>query len=139
MLVEALWRNYKRMVLYHYNRPCVDLATYALVTQGIAPYCLRFNRIVKNPRDGRAKGLQGEQCPIQHAWLALCSRLIKGTYDTDVTCWLCSCGAQKYHSYLLCKHLVQELPLPSPDWWANVVQWHTPPFYDVLDLLSEEQ
>jgi hypothetical protein len=59
MLVEALWRNYKRMVLYHYNRPCVDLATYTLVTQGIAPYRLRFNRIVKNPRDGRAKGLQG--------------------------------------------------------------------------------
>ena len=38
MLVEALWRNFKRLVLYQYNRPCVDFATYALVTQGIAPY-----------------------------------------------------------------------------------------------------
>jgi hypothetical protein len=65
MLVESLWRNFKRMVLYHYNRPRVDLATYALVTHGIAPYRVRFNQIVKNPRDGRAKALRGEQLPIK--------------------------------------------------------------------------
>ena len=127
------------MVLYHYNRPCVNLATYALATLGIAPYQVCFNQIVKNPWDGCAKSLQGEQLPIKCAWLALHSWPIKGTYDTDVTSWLCSCGAQKYHSYLLCKHLVQKLLLPSPDWWPNVIRRHTPPFYDILDLLSEEQ
>ena len=30
--------NIIAMVLHHYNHPCVDLTTYALVTQGIAPY-----------------------------------------------------------------------------------------------------
>jgi hypothetical protein len=139
MLVEALWRHFKRMVLHHYNRPRMDFATYALVTQGIAPYRVRFNKIIRNPRNGRAKLLCGEQIPIKRAWLALRKRPIMGLYDMDVGLWLCSCGAQKYHPYLLCKHLVQALPLPSPDWWANVIRLHTAPFYDIRDLLPENQ
>ena len=139
MLVEALWRNLKRMVLYQYNRPRVDFATYALVTQSIPPYRVRFNEIVKNPRDGRAKILHGEQIPIKKAWLDLCTRPIKGTYATNVRLWTCSCGAQKYHSYLLCKHLVQALPVPGADWWATVFRRHTLPFYDILELLPEDK
>jgi len=139
MVVEALWRNFKRLVLYHYNRPRVDLATYALVTQGVAPYRLRFNRIVNDPRDGRAKCLRGEQIPIKKAWLALRKRPIKGVYNTNVPNWLCNCGTQKYHSYLLCKHLVQALPLPPADWWANVIRGHTAPFYDIRELLPEHE
>ena len=137
MLVESLWRNFKRMVLLHYNRPRVDFATYALVTQGIPPYRIRFNRIVNDPRNGRAKFLRGEQIPIKRAWLALLKRPIGGSYETDEKLWLCSCGRQKYHSYLLCKHLVQRVALPSEDWWANVVRRHTAPFYDIIELLPE--
>ena len=139
MLVEALWRNFKRMVLYHYNRPRVDLATYALVTQGIPPYRVRFNRIVRDPRDGRAKCLRGEQIPIKRAWLALRKRPNSGTCKPDIKWWLCPCGAQKYHSYLLCKHLVQALPVPNADWWANVIRRHTAPFYDIRELLPEHE
>jgi len=139
MLVESLWRNFKRMVLHHYNRPRVDFATYALVTQGTAPYRVRFNSIVRNPRNGRAKSLRGEQIPIKRAWLALRNRPVKGSYDTNVKLWLCSCGAQKYHSYLLCKHLVQALPLPSPDWWGKVIRRHDTPFYDIRELLPEHE
>ena len=139
MLVEALWRNFKRMVLYHYNRPRVDLATFALVTQGIPPYRVRFNWIVRDPRDGRAKCLRGEQIPIKRAWLALRKRPTKGSYNPDVLLWLCSCGTQKYHSYLLCKHLVKKLPLPDADWWATVIRRHTTPFYDIRQLLPEDE
>lgn len=139
MVVEALWRNYKRMVLNHHNRPRVDLATYALVTQGIPPYRVRLNRIVRDPRDGRAKTLRGEQVPIKRAWLALLKRPIKGSYETDVKLWLCSCGAQKYHSYLLCKHLVQMLPIPGENWWADIVRRHTVPFYNIRGLLPESE
>jgi len=89
MLVESLWRNFKQMVLYCYNHPQVDFATYALVTQGIAPYWVRFNQIIKNPQDGCARHLHGEQIPIKHAWLALCQCPIKGLYNTDVKHWLC--------------------------------------------------
>jgi len=139
MLVESLWRNFKRMVLYCYNRPWVDFATYALVTQGIAPYWVCFNQIIKNPQDGHTRRLHGEQIPIKHAWLALRQHPIKGLYNTDVKHWLCQCGAQKYHSYLLCKHLVQALPLPSANWWTTVVRQHTAPFYDIRKLLPESE
>ena len=137
MLVEALWRNYKRMVLPNHNRPRVDLATFALVTQGLPPYRLRLKRIVNNPRDGRAESLRGEQVPIKKAWLALLKRPIGGSYDTDKKLWLCSCRAQKYHSYLLCKHLVHKVAIPDDDWWAKVVRRHTAPFYDIIKLLPE--
>jgi hypothetical protein len=139
MLIKLLWRNFKQMVLYQYNCPHIDFATYALVTHGIAPYWLCFNQIVKNPRDGCSRSLYGEQLLIKCTWLALCKCPIKGSYDSNVEYWLCSCGAQKYHLYLLCKHLVQVLPLPDSNWWANVVWWHTVPFYDIHSLLPENE
>lgn len=38
MMVEALWRNLKRLVLHLFNRPPVDLATHAIITKAIPPY-----------------------------------------------------------------------------------------------------
>ncbi|EIW53639.1 uncharacterized protein TRAVEDRAFT_99853, partial [Trametes versicolor FP-101664 SS1] len=35
MIVEALWRNLKRLVLYMYNCPPIDLALYAVVTKAL--------------------------------------------------------------------------------------------------------
>jgi hypothetical protein len=127
------------MVLHHFNHPRVDFATYALITQGLAPYWVCFNQIMKNPQGGCARRLRGEQIPIKCAWLTLRQHPIKGVYDTNVKHWLCSCGAQKYHSYLLCKHLIQALPLPSADWWTTIVRWHTAPFYDIHELLPENE
>ena len=138
MVVEAMWCNFKRLVLHSYNRPRVDFATYALVTQALPPYRRKLNRILDDPRKGRASFLNGEQVPIKKAWLTLLEREIKGQYETDVLMWTCSCGAQKYHSYLLCKHLVQKLPRPDANWWTTIVRRHTPPFYDIHTLLSPE-
>jgi len=138
MLVESLWRNFKQMVLHYYNCPWVDFVTYTLVIQGIAPYWVCFNQIIKNPWDGHARHLCGERIPIKHVWLTLCQCPIRGLYNTDIKHWLCQCGAQKYHSYLLCKH-VQALPLPSADWWTTVVWWHTAPFYNICKLLPESE
>ena len=139
MVVEALWRNFKRMVLYHYNRPRVDLATHALITQAVPPYRLQFNQIVNDPRDGCAKRTHGEQLKIQRTWINLRKRPAKGSYAMDLRLFLCACGTQKYHSYHLCKHLVQKLDLPSPDWWAKVVRRHTPPFYDTSELIPASE
>ena len=121
MVVEAMWCNFKRLVLYLYNRPRVDFATYALVTQALPPYRNKLNRILDDPRKGRASFLNGEQVPIKKAWLKLYAREIKGKYDTNILQWTCTCGAQKYHAYLLCKHLVKELPRPDANWWTTIV------------------
>ena len=70
----------------------------------------------------RAIGLlHGEQILIKQAWLALYKQEAMGSYDTNKLQWMCSCGAQKYHSYLLCKHLVKAVGRPELDWWATVV------------------
>ena len=139
MVVEALWRNLKRLVLRHHNRPRVDFATFALVTQALPPYRNKMLKILDNPRKGWADLLRGEQIPIKQAWLALYKREATGSYDTNVLQWTCSCGAQKYHSYLLCKHLVKAVDYPEPDWWATVVRYHVPPFYNVHMLLPLEE
>jgi hypothetical protein len=52
MVVEAMWRNYKRLVLYLHNRPRVDFATYALVTQTLPAYRHKLLRILHDPRAG---------------------------------------------------------------------------------------
>src|SRR5258708_19043869 len=99
MVVEAMWRNFKRLVLHLHNRPRVDFATYTLVTQALPSYRNKLVRIVSDPREGRAPSISGEQIPIKKAWLMLCSREITGQYDTDILRRTCLCGAQKYHTY----------------------------------------
>ena len=138
MVVEAMWRNFKRLVLHLYNRPRVDFATYALVTQALPLYRYKVTRVFYNPREGRAPALHGEQAPIKKAWLILRQKKLKGSYDTDYFLWTCSCGTQKYHPYLLCKHLVQSVHCPDPAWWATVLRYPTRPFYDTRALLSPQ-
>jgi hypothetical protein len=139
MVVEAMWRNLKRLVLYLHNRPRVDFTTYSLVTQALPSYRYKLIRILYNPREGRALTLNGEQDSIRRSWLVLLRKEVKGRYDTNVLHWTCDCGMQKFHSYLLCKHLVQKVAEPTPDWWASVIRNHIPPFYDVRELLSPEK
>ena len=138
MVIEAMWQNFKRLVLYLYNCPRVDFATFALVMQALPGYRHKLLRILNDPREGQATTLHGEQIPIKKVWLLLRDRPINGEYITKVDEWTCSCGRQKFHSYLLCKHLIQEVARPPPEWWATIVQRHTPPFYNVHKLLTPE-
>ena len=71
------------------------------------------------------------QTALKRSWTRLARSPIKGTYSTDVARWTCNCGAQKYHAYLLCKHLVQAAG-PIPDvWWREATRYHIPPFFTV--------
>ena len=94
MVVEVMWRNFKRLVLYQYNCPRVDFATYALVTQALPAYRMKIVRILDDPRKGRAAALHGEQIPIKKAWLILRDKPIQGQYVTNVLEWTCDCGTK---------------------------------------------
>lgn len=131
MVVEALWRNLKRLVLPMYNRPPVDLCVHAIITQSIPPYRLTLHNILNKSRSSRAATLSHFQEALKHAWKRLTTVPIHGSYVTDLTTFTCDCGAQKYHSYLLCKHLVQGAGSQSPYWWPTVVRYHIPPFYRI--------
>ncbi|KAI0665773.1 hypothetical protein C8Q78DRAFT_1198967, partial [Trametes maxima] len=129
MVVEALWRNIKRFVLHMYNRPSIDLALYAIVTQALPPYQQKLAEILHDTRDGRAPTLSDTQASFKRAWEHLLKVPIKGEYTVDLTEWTCDCGTQKYHSHLLCKHLVQAAGPQADDWWPKVERYHVPPFY----------
>lgn len=76
MVMEAIWRNFKRLVLHMFNRPRVDFVTYPLVTQALLAYRYRLNRISDDPRKGRASS-NGEQVPLKKTWLTLRKRELK--------------------------------------------------------------
>src|SRR5258706_13899962 len=121
MVVEAMWQNFKCLVLYLYNCLRVDFAMYALVTQALPAYRNKVVRILYDPCKGWATTLHGEQIAIKKAWLLLCDKDIRGMYDTRVFDWTCSCGAQMYNPYLLCRHLIQRIPCPPTEWWPTLV------------------
>ena len=131
MIVESLWRNLKRLVLQMYNRPPVDLANYAIITQCLPIYRLTLSKIIATRSGSRPDKLTTMQAAFKRSWERLASVPIKGSYDTDLRTWTCNCGAQKYHSFILCKHLVQKASTPSPDWWVTATRYHIPPFYTV--------
>ena len=120
MVVESMWQNLKHLVLHLHNCPSINFATFTLVTKALLLYKHKLLRIIDSLCEGWAGNLHGEQILIKKAWEALYNQEVKGHYDTNVLQWTCSCGAQKYHSYLLCKPLVQCLPLPEAEWWTTV-------------------
>ncbi|GJE92122.1 hypothetical protein PsYK624_082750 [Phanerochaete sordida] len=130
MMVEALWRNLKRLVLHLYNRPPLDLANFAIITKSLPPYRLTLSKLL-SPVQGRVKKLTHMQVAFKRSWVALLKSAIKGAYTTSITMWTCDCGAQKYHAFLLCKHLVQAVGDIPPEWWTAVSRYHIRPFYTV--------
>ncbi|KAI0676271.1 hypothetical protein C8Q78DRAFT_1073099 [Trametes maxima] len=131
MIVEALWRGIKHQVLPRYNRPPVDFALYSVVTKALPPYRLRLLEILRNPRASRAQSLSHVQKDLHRAWKRLKNVPIRGKYMTNVKRWTCDCGAQKYHSHLLCKHLVRAAGGIDASWWPKAERYHIPPFYTV--------
>ncbi|KAH9895893.1 hypothetical protein C8Q73DRAFT_758343 [Cubamyces lactineus] len=130
-MVEALWRCLKRLTLYLYNRPPLDLAVYAIITRTLPPYRLTISKITGTHRAARAPSLSYAQQQLKKAWDRLLKVPLRGSYTTDIANWTCDCGSQKYHSHLLCKHLVQKAGRPPASWWPTAVRYHIAPFYTV--------
>jgi hypothetical protein len=137
MTVEALWRNYKRISMPHHARIAADYAISVLVKDTIKVYRDRvLKHTERNPRKGHTPMMTAEQRSFKIAWEKLSEAKIKGTYKTDPATWTCNCGAQKYHSHLLCKHPVQSVPRPSDDWWPQVIRYSVHLFYVVPGIAS---
>ncbi|KAJ3473467.1 hypothetical protein NLI96_g12988 [Meripilus lineatus] len=104
---------------------------YTIITKSIPPYRLTLSEILATSRVSRPKALTHTQTALKRAWTRLQRVPINGIYVTDISTWTCDCGAQKYHSYLLCKHLVQSAGEIPSSWWSEAVRYHIPPFYTV--------
>ncbi|HEV7737595.1 MAG TPA: hypothetical protein VGO47_09535, partial [Chlamydiales bacterium] len=131
MMVEAGWKNLKRTSLRFNNRPRMDYVVHVITRQCLPLYRAAFANTTGLLRDTRTQNLTAEQRALKKSWEGLRYKPVTGNYDTDIVKWLCNCGAQKYNANLLCKHLVQAVPLPSNYWWPIALRSRIPPFYDL--------
>ncbi|KIJ29631.1 hypothetical protein M422DRAFT_268975 [Sphaerobolus stellatus SS14] len=131
MIVEALWRNLKRVTLHQNNRPRLDFVVHLILTSSIPASRMKFAEAHKQLHSSRPQTLTSEQRSFKRSWTKLCSKVIKGSYETDINQWTCTCGAQKYNAHLLCKHLVQQAPHPPNTWWPKAFRCHTTPFIEL--------
>jgi len=138
MIVEALWRNLKRITLHQNNRPRLDFVVHLILTSSVPAWRVKFGEAFKTLRTSRSHTLTTEQRSLKRAWEKLSTKSLKGSYETDEHQWTCSCGAQKYHAHLLCKHLVQKVPRPPASWWPKAFRCHIAPFYRIPGTTSQE-
>jgi hypothetical protein len=137
MIVEALWKNLKGTTLHRNNRPRLDFVVHLIAVEAVPAYRVSFANVTGRLRSSRPLDLTSEQKSLKKAWLRLQSKPINGTYITDMAQWTCGCGAQKYNTHLLCKHLVQSVPIPPDEWWPHALRSHIAPFYHVPGTLHE--
>lgn len=131
MIVEAVWKNLKRITLYRNNRPRMDFVIHLIATESIPSYHVGFANVRKQTRHSRPHNLTAEQRSFKKAWIRLSQKPINGQYSVNSQSWTCTCGAQKYHTHLLCKHLVQSIPMPPDNWWPYAIRSQTQPFYTI--------
>jgi hypothetical protein len=138
MAVENFWKLLKHDELHNLLRPRVDRLVWIIITKVYPKYMQRADALDDNYRIGRSKALTTYQKYIKREWLKLRTREISGrSHVTNVSLWLCSCGQQKYHQHLLCKHLVQAIPEPPSKFWGEIYRRRTVPFYRHPEICPE--
>lgn len=81
-------------------------------------------------RFGRARKMTSFQIRFKKEWSRLAEMQLSGrTYQTDIETWICNCGALKYNSFHLCKHLVQSVSQPPHTFFAQVFRRRVRPLY----------
>lgn len=88
-------------------------------------------------RLGRSNGLTTYKKYFKKSWKQLEKASISknSAYTTDITRWACNCGRQKYDAHHLCKHLVQAVNPPPPEFWGEVIRRRKSPIYHHQSLI----
>jgi hypothetical protein len=130
MAVENFWRNLKHETLHHLLHPRLDQLIFLIATDVLPHFVSKMQIFEPDFRRGRAPELTPFQVAFKRNWKKLAAReLGTRTYNTNVQCWTCTCGQQKYNPYINCKHLVQAVQPPLPRFFAEVVRRRVIPFY----------
>ncbi|KAJ7763778.1 hypothetical protein B0H16DRAFT_1801158 [Mycena metata] len=133
MNVENLWRQLKHGFLHNHLRPRLDQLIWILVTQVTPAYHARMQILNDGHRIGRSKAPTQFQKQFKTMWKKLEGRTLAvdadRKYITSVERWTCTCKSQPLNSCHLCKHLVDAVGHPSPEFWTQVVRRRTQPLY----------
>ncbi len=138
MTAENHFYQLKGDYLHFLHRPRLDHAVWVLVVKVMPAYMSRASGMEDTHRLGRGKALTTFQQGFKTAWKK--KELLKVSdkkYDTNVANWLCNCGSQELDTYHCCKHLIQAVPKPSPEFWGRVVRRRVVPLYQDKELRRE--
>ncbi|KAJ7195621.1 hypothetical protein GGX14DRAFT_537218 [Mycena pura] len=131
MAVENFWRNLKHDTLRNLLRPRLDQLVFLIATEILPSFTAKMQIFDPNYRSGRAPELTPFQAALKRNWKKLSMNALGArNYSTNVQRWTCDCGQQKYNAYLLCKHLVQAVAPPPPNFFTEVVRRRVIPFYN---------
>lgn len=134
MIVENFWKQLKHDWLHHLLRPRLDHLVWIICSKVVPSYVQRMKKIENAFRSSRGHEATNFQARFKADWKRLRKLPVHRQYRTDVARWICDCGAQKYSAYLLCKHLVKAVPLPSERTWIFLSRRRTIPFYQHPEL-----
>lgn len=130
MTAENHFRQLKGDHLHFLHRPRLDHTVWVLATQVVPAYMARAEGLEDTHHVGRGKPLSQFQRGFKTDFKKKQKMKISNkVYKTDVKKWLCDCGAQELSAYHCCKHLVQAVPDPPPEFYMYVVRRRTVPLY----------
>ncbi|KAG8912440.1 hypothetical protein FRC01_005099 [Tulasnella sp. 417] len=130
MTVENHWRQLKHQYLRFTHRPRLDHAIHVICTEMIPAYMVAASKLEDSHRLGRARQLTPFGVAFKANWKQKEKATVSGReYQTCVKSWQCNCGAQETDPHHLCKHLVQAVPKPPPNFFTEVVRRRTKPLY----------
>lgn len=139
MTVENHWRQLKHQYLRFTHRPRLDHAIYVICTGIVPAYMVTAANLEDSHRIGRTKSLTPFRVAFKKNWKKKASAKVSGRkYNTSVPLWQCNCGAQETDPHHLCKHLVQAVPAPPAQFFAEVVRRRSTPLYRHPCLHTED-
>lgn len=119
MLVEAHWSVLKRLYIFSFNRPRLDLLVHIICSKVLRKYLDEYKAL----RSGVKKPWWWKE--FVKTWKICSNSRINGTYVTDKCNFTCSCPAWARSKFFLCKHLVENEDCPH---YGEVNIYRTQPF-----------
>jgi len=70
---------------------------------------------------------------LKSEWKILSTRTINKIYVTDISQWICGCPFYLINRFCICKHLVQQKGLVTPEFFQHLKRNNQPPFLTEMD------
>lgn len=130
MTAENHFGQLKGDYLHFLHRPRLDHAVWVIIKKVTPDYMARAGTLEDTHRLGRARALTPFQRGFKASWKKKYKLPVSDKpYTTDIKRWVCDCGSQELDTYHCCKHLVQGVPKPPPEFFSQVVRRRVVPLY----------
>jgi hypothetical protein len=136
LTVSRSWRRVKGDYLHHFSLPRLDLLAWVLITK-LAPTYYHKLEVMSNDT-GRIRELPKWRKDFKAEWKKAMNTPItmpmNDAYRPNVKRFVCTCPRFAVSRFLLCKHIVQLFHPVNPQFFLEVTQNRTLPFWSHRSL-----